>query len=145
MNADENRKRNAPKSALVIYDGTCPMCTFQMRVLSRLDRQNRIRFLPIDDPEAAQEAPNLTRSQLREAIHVLTPDKQIHRGARAIRFLAARLWPLWPLCAILWIPGVIYVSEIVYAMVSRNRHRLSTLFGCKGACELLPEKKAKVE
>ena len=38
----------------------------------------------------------------------------------------------------LWLPGVIWVAELVYRWVSRNRHLLSRLFGCKEACTLLP-------
>jgi predicted DCC family thiol-disulfide oxidoreductase YuxK len=33
------------------------------------------------------------------------------------------------------------VAEIVYQWVSRNRHLLSKVFGCKDACALLPAKK----
>ena len=42
---------------------------------------------------------------------------------------------------ILWIPGVIYLAEIVYRWISRNRHLLSRVFGCKGACALMPARK----
>ena len=41
----------------------------------------------------------------------------------------------------LWIPGVIWVAEKIYMWVSRNRHLLSKVFGCKGACAILPERK----
>jgi predicted DCC family thiol-disulfide oxidoreductase YuxK len=41
----------------------------------------------------------------------------------------------------LWLPGVIWVAEKVYAFVSRNRHFFSKIFGCKGACAIMPEKK----
>jgi predicted DCC family thiol-disulfide oxidoreductase YuxK len=48
---------------------------------------------------------------------------------------------LIPLAVFLWIPGVIWVAEKIYMWISRNRHLLSRLFGCKQACALLPERK----
>ena len=130
---------------IVLYDSDCPLCTFQMRLLTWLDWLNKVRLLPISDPEAAGIAPELTREQLREAIHCVTPDDEIYRGARCFRFLGFRLPLLVPLALFLWIPGVIWVAEKIYMWVSRNRHLLSKVFGCKGACAILPERKREGE
>ncbi|MBI3827951.1 MAG: DUF393 domain-containing protein [Planctomycetes bacterium] len=126
---------------IVVYDDKCPMCTFQMRLLSWLDLGRRLDFLPLSNPEVHRLAPQLKREDLLEAMHVLTRKGPVHRGARAIRYLAARIVLLWPLCVLLWIPGVIFFSEIAYRAVSRNRQFLSKIFGCKGACEVLPGRK----
>jgi predicted DCC family thiol-disulfide oxidoreductase YuxK len=48
---------------------------------------------------------------------------------------------LVPTGLFLWIPGVIKIAEIVYAFISKHRLVLSRLFGCKGACAILPEKR----
>jgi predicted DCC family thiol-disulfide oxidoreductase YuxK len=125
----------------VLFDDKCPMCTFQSRVLSRLDFGERLEMVPVSDPRVSQLAPQLTRASLLEAMHVITRSGAIHRGARAIRFISGRLPLLWPLWILLWIPGVILISEVVYGVVSRNRHLLSRIFGCKSACQILPEKR----
>ena len=125
---------------IVLYDSDCPLCTFQMRLLTWLDWLNKVRLLPINDSEAAGIAPELTREKLREAIHCITPGCQIYRGARCFRFLGFRLPVLVPLALFLWIPGVIWIAEKVYMWVSHNRHTLSKIFGCKGACAILPER-----
>lgn len=126
---------------IVVYDDKCPMCTFQMRLLSWVDLGRRLDFLPLSSPEVQRLAPQLKREDLLEAMHVLTRKGPIYRGARAIRYLSARIVLLWPLCVVLWIPGVIFLSELFYRFVSRNRQFLSKIFGCKGACEVLPERK----
>lgn len=131
---------NKEGAIVVLYDSDCPMCTFQMRFLTWLDWSNRVRFLPIKDPQAAAIAPQLTRGDLLEAIHCITPGGKIYRGARCIRHLGMRLPLLVPLSLFLWMPGVIWVAEKVYQWVSRNRLVLSKLFGCKGACAILPER-----
>ena len=129
--------------ALVLYDDKCPMCTFQMRVLTRLDWFKRLEFVSISDPQVAALVPALKREDLMAAMHVLTPAGKIHRGARAVRYMAARILLLWPLCLLLWIPGMIYLGEFVYRRVANNRYLLSKLFGCKTACAVVPPPKVK--
>ncbi len=132
-------------TATMLYDDTCPLCTFQMRSLTWLDWGERIRWRPLSDPEAAALVPGVDRADLRAAVHCVTPDGTVHRGAHAIRFVAGRVPLLMPLALLLWIPGVIWVAEWVYRFVSRHRHRLSRLFGCEGACSLLPERPSSRE
>ena len=125
----------------VLYDSDCPLCTFQMKTLTWLDWFGKVRFVPIQAEEAAKIAPGLTREDLLEAIHCITPDGTIHRGARAIRFLGMRMPLLLPVTLFLWIPGVILIAEKVYMFVSRNRLFFSRIFGCKGACAIMPERR----
>lgn len=129
------------KPYIVLYDDECPLCTFQMKVLTWLDWFNVVRLLPLSHPESGQIAPRLTREDLLEAIHCVTPSGTIYRGARCIRFVGLRMPLLVPLALFLWIPGVIWIAEKIYAWVSRNRHLLSRLFGCKEACAVMPARK----
>ena len=106
-----------------------------------LDWLGRLRLLPIKDPEAAQLAPDVRREDLLEAMHCVTPEGKVFRGARAIRFISFRLPLAIPLGLLLWIPGVIFLAEKVYMVISRNRLVLSRVFGCKEACAILPARK----
>lgn len=133
------------KTNHVLYDSGCPLCTFQMRVLTWLDWFNVISLLPVSSDKAAEIAPTLTREDLLEAIHCVTPEGDIHRGARCIRFVGMRMPLLIPLSLILWFPGIIWIAEKVYMWISRNRYRLSKIFGCKGACAVMPARKRENE
>jgi predicted DCC family thiol-disulfide oxidoreductase YuxK len=112
-----------------------------MKVLTWLDWINVVQLMPLSHPEAAMIAPQLTRADLLEAIHCVTPERRIYRGARCIRFVGMRMPLVVPVALFLWLPGVIWVAEKVYAWVSRNRHLLSRLFGCKEACSVMPARK----
>jgi predicted DCC family thiol-disulfide oxidoreductase YuxK len=125
---------------LVLYDQDCPLCTFQMRVLTWLDWRNCLALVPLSSPRAQTAAQSLGAEELRAAIHCITRDGRIHRGARCIRFVGMRLPALVPVGLFLWIPGVIQIAEIIYRWVSRNRHVLSRFFGCKDACAFLPKR-----
>jgi len=126
---------------ILLFDSDCPMCTFQSRTLSWMDWFDCVEMVPLKDDRAQEIAPDITREDLLEAIHCITPDDEIHRGARAIRFLGMRIPLLIPVGLFLWLPGVIWVAEKAYAFVSRHRLFFSKIFGCKGACAILPEKK----
>lgn len=128
---------------LILYDSECSMCTFQKKVLSWLDWFEIIEFVPISSEKVREVAPPLTEEELNEAIHCVTPGGGIHRGARAIRFVGMRLPLLIPLALVMWLPGVIFIAEKVYQWVSRNRYWISKVFGCKEACSILPEKRAR--
>jgi predicted DCC family thiol-disulfide oxidoreductase YuxK len=128
------------KKHIVLYDDECPMCTFQMRLLTWLDWRNALALVPLSDPRAQEMAPSLRREDLLAAIHCVTAGGAIHRGARCLRFAGMRLPLLLPLALVLWIPGVIQVAEWIYKWVSRNRMILSRIFGCKEACALMPKR-----
>ena len=123
---------------VVLYDDECPLCTFQMKMLTWLDWFGVLSLIPVSSEKAQAIAPTISREDLMEAIHCVAQDGKIYRGARCIRFVGLRLPLLIPVALFLWIPGVIYVAEKFYQYVSRNRLVLSKLFGCKGACAILP-------
>jgi len=57
-----------------------------------------------------------------------------------LRRVCLRIPALFPLALFLWVPGIIQLAEVAYAVVSRHRHAISGLFGCRGACDVLPAK-----
>jgi predicted DCC family thiol-disulfide oxidoreductase YuxK len=130
---------------IVLYDDQCSLCSFQMRVVTWLDWFNVVSLLPISNPRAAEIAPSISREALLEAIHCVAVDGRIHRGARCIRFIGLRMPLGVPVALVLWFPGVIWVAEKCYQWVSRNRHLLSRLFGCKEACSILPARQRENE
>src|SRR5439155_23751111 len=99
------------------------------------------KLAPVSDADSAALAPQLTRAELLEAIHCISRQGRIYRGARCIRFIGFRLPLLIPLSLVLWVPGVIWIAEKIYGWVSRNRHLLSRLFGCKEACAIFPDRR----
>lgn len=124
---------------ILLYDGDCPMCTFQMLTIQALDWLKKVELVPIKDERASAIAPDITRTDLLEAIHCVTPEGSIHRGARAFRFLGFRIPLLFPLGLVLWFPGIIQIAEVFYKFVADRRQFFSKIFGCKGACTIFPD------
>jgi predicted DCC family thiol-disulfide oxidoreductase YuxK len=121
------------------------MCTFQMRALTWLDWFNVAQLIPASDPQSLKMAPGLTHEKLMEEIHCVKTDEAVLRGARALRFLGMRMPLLIPFSLFMWVPGVIWVAEKVYALISRNRYILSRFFGCKDACSIMPQREREGE
>ena len=133
------------KKHRLIYDDECAMCTFQMRVLTWLDWFNLVQLIPASDPQSLKMAPGLTHEKLMEEIHCVKTNEAVLRGARALRFLGMRMPLLIPFSLFMWVPGVIWVAEKVYALISRNRYILSRFFGCKDACSVMPQREREGE
>ncbi len=129
------------RTNIVLFDDECSMCTFQSRVITWLDWFNTVSLMPISSARVPEIAPRLTRTDLNEAIHCVAPNGTIQRGARCIRHISLRMPLAFPIALVLWFPGLIYIAEIFYRWISRNRHLISRLFGCKDACALMPARK----
>ena len=91
-----------------------------MALVQRLDRHQRVRLVPFQQPGVLAEA-KLTVADTEGAAWVVDAAGRRYRGAAAINAaLAAALgWP--PLLDVYFWPGVIAVEDAVYAWVARNR------------------------
>jgi predicted DCC family thiol-disulfide oxidoreductase YuxK len=111
----------------LIYDSDCPICLKAVEGLRKLDR------LGLINPVALSSIPEHPRSgfpshqKLKEQIHLITPERKVYRGAEAVAVLATMLPRSKYLGEFLLLPGVRTVARFIYAIVARNRLRLSGL------------------
>ncbi len=121
---------------ILFYDSDCPFCNFQVRALARMDWFNKVEFVPSKNFHQLRLGVHIDDNDLNQAIHCVTPNKDVYRGARAIRFLGLRMPILIPLSLLMWFPGMIIISDRIYKLISRNRYFLSRFVGCKDNCSL---------
>lgn len=126
-----------PDAELIVYDGHCRFCTQQVRRLDRLDRRGRLAFISLHDPRVAELLPDVTHEQLMEHLYLVDRQGRRYVGAEAFRYLSTRLWPLWPLAPLLWIPGSLPLWQACYRWVARQRYRWGRVDSCDDdACEI---------
>jgi predicted DCC family thiol-disulfide oxidoreductase YuxK len=120
----------------VLYDGQCEFCRRSIGLLRRLDWLGRLEYLDARDPaQRPAGGPALDPGRLLEEMHVVTPDgRRVYHGFAALRQVAWRLPPLWPLAPLLYLPGVPQAGQRLYLWVARNRFRLVPCHG--GVCSL---------
>lgn len=113
----------------VFWDGECGICGQSVQWIRKRDKQGLFRIMPY---QIAPEPP--MTSELREAcghaMHVVTEDGRVYRAGRAVLFILEKLG--WGITARwLSLPPFIWLVELSYKFVARNRHRLSNLFKTK--------------
>lgn len=128
-----------PAADIVIYDGHCNFCTWQMKNLARLDgRGKRLAFLSLHDPEVARRFPDLSYAQLMEEMAVVDRHGRRHLGAAAFRYLTTRLPKLYWLAPLMHIPFSMPLWRWGYRQIAKRRYLMGrTDGGCDdGACKV---------
>ena len=107
----------------VFYDGACPLCMREIRMLQGRDRRQRIRFVDIagDDFDAASIG--LSWETLMDRIHGRLPDGTVVEGVEVFRRLYAAVG-FGTLVALTRLPGVTRLLDAAYAGFARRRLRL---------------------
>jgi predicted DCC family thiol-disulfide oxidoreductase YuxK len=106
----------------VYYDGGCPVCLREVRVLRRLDGRGRIRFTDIDAPGFQAPQPGPALDDLMARIHARTADGTWIHGVEVFRRLYAAVG-FGPLVAVSRWPGISHLLERAYAVFAQNRVR----------------------
>lgn len=108
----------------VYFDGDCPLCLREIRLLQRLDRRGRIRFTDIAAPGFDAGPPGLGWQDLMDRIHGRLPDGTLIEGVEVFRRLYAAVG-FGPLVAATRLPGVSHLLDLGYRLFARNRLRLT--------------------
>ena len=116
------------------YDGHCPLCVHEVRVLRRLDRRQRIRFVDIADEAFDAASVGVTMEALMDRIHGRLPDGTLIEGVEVSRRLYTAVG-FGVLVAPTRLPGIAQLLDLGYRWFAKNRLRLSGRCA-DGACEL---------
>jgi predicted DCC family thiol-disulfide oxidoreductase YuxK len=108
----------------VFYDGDCPLCRREIRMLRRLDRHRRIRTVDIAADGFDAAALGVPRAALLARIHGRLPDGTLVEGVEVFRRLYAAVG-LGPLVSLTRLPGIAQALDIGYDWFAGNRLRLT--------------------
>jgi hypothetical protein len=108
----------------VYYDGECPLCAREIRLLRRLDRRERIRFVDIAAPGFDPGAAGVSREVLMARIHARLPDGTLIEGVEVFRRLYAAVG-FERLVALTRLPGVARLLDLGYRWFAARRLRLT--------------------
>lgn len=118
----------------VFYDGACPLCTREIRMLQRLDRRQRIRFVDIAADGFAAGSIGLSWQTLMQRIHGRLPDGTLVEGVEVFRRLYSAVG-FKKLVALTRLPVVSQLLDLAYSGFAKNRLRLTGRC-VDGACEI---------
>ena len=124
----------AGKTVEVFYDGACPLCMREIRMLMRKDRHARIVFTDIAAPEFSAAAYGTTYADLMARIRGRLADGTWIDGVEVFRQLYSAIgWRT--LVAITRVPGISHLMSLGYRLFAANRLRLTGRCAADG-CEL---------
>lgn len=117
---DERRHR-------IVWDGTCGLCRRAVAWALARDHARRFEAVPYQEVPDPPLTPAL-RAACRDAVHVRTTDGRWLRGGRACLFVLERIgWPT--LARLAGLPPLVWLVELGYRIVARNRPFFSRLLG----------------
>ncbi len=114
--------RRGPQAGkhLMHFDGACGMCRRVTVWVRRRDRRGEFEIVAYQDASWPPMTPGLYEACGR-AVHVIKADGQILRAGRATLFILERLGWGYGLPRILRLPPFIWLTELGYKTVARNR------------------------
>ena len=118
----------------VFFDGACPLCMREIRMLQRRDQKRRIRFVDIAADGFDATSVGLTWEVLMARIHGRLPDGTLVEGVEVFRCLYAAVG-FRRLVALTRLPGVKQLLNVAYHAFAKNRLRLTGRCA-GGACEI---------
>lgn len=107
----------------VFFDGECPLCVREIRMLQRLDRRGRIRFTDIAAPTFDASTVDVAHEQLMARIHgrdLAQPGAPLIEGVEVFRRLYAAVG-LGPLVRLTRAPGVRHALDRGYDWFAKHR------------------------
>jgi len=127
----------------VLFDGACPLCEREIRMLERLDRRRGcVEFEDISQPAFDPAVYGLDAEQVMARIHGVLPDGSVIEGLEVFRRVYAAVGLGWLLAPTRW-PLLRGISEAGYRIFAQNRLRWT---GREADCESgrcqLPSKQA---
>jgi predicted DCC family thiol-disulfide oxidoreductase YuxK len=108
----------------VFYDGECPLCAREMRLVARLDRNERIVLTDIALPEFDASELGVAHDALMSEIHGRLSDGTLVTGVEVFRQLYHHVG-FHRLVAVSRWPGLRQALDLGYRLFAKNRLRLT--------------------
>lgn len=121
------------KTVEVFYDGECPLCMREIRMLQRKDRRARIQFTDIAANDFDATRYGRTHASFMARIHGRLPDGTWIEGVEVFRQLYAAIG-FRVLVALTRLPVISHLLRFAYTKFAANRLRLTGRCAADGTC-----------
>jgi predicted DCC family thiol-disulfide oxidoreductase YuxK len=108
----------------VFYDGECPLCMREIRLLRQLDRRERIRLVDIAAKGFDAASVGVSWERLMDRIYGRLPDGTLIEGVEVFRQIYAAVG-FAPLVRLTRLPGISHALDLGYRWLAKNRVRLT--------------------
>jgi predicted DCC family thiol-disulfide oxidoreductase YuxK len=112
----------------LLYDGDCTVCALEMDDLRGRDRERRLIFVDIAQPQFDPSPYGTQLPQLRSQIHAVRPDGRMLRGVSVLHLAYAAVGRGWMFAPVRW-PLLKPMVDAAYRVLSRHRKLISRTAG----------------
>lgn len=127
-------QNSTSRDYVVIYDGTCGVCSRLAGALARWDDGRRLEIVPSQSPDIAARFPWIPPSAFAESLQLVGPADKRWEGAAAVeellKLLPRGVWIAW----MFKIPQARPLANRFYRWFARNRYQM----GCGAHCQRRP-------
>jgi predicted DCC family thiol-disulfide oxidoreductase YuxK len=113
-----------PAPVTVFYDGSCPICTWEVGLYRGQPGAESIRWLDVSRCAEGDVVPGLSRAQALARFHVQDGAGRLVDGGRAFAVLWSALPRFAPMGRVLHRPPFVWLLNVTYDLFLRIRPRV---------------------
>ena len=106
---------------IIAYDNTCQFCTSAKVDMEKIDRKKKLKWVGIDNFNYKKY--RLKKQDLLKEMYFIE-DKKAYKGYYAWKQIAKKIPLLFPVYVISLIPGIDFIGEKFYKIISKHRYKL---------------------
>ncbi|MBJ7267641.1 DUF393 domain-containing protein [Idiomarina abyssalis] len=118
---------------IIFFDGGCPLCVKEMRHLKRLDKEGRIQFENVNEPDFSQRYPQVDVAKANQYLHGQVSSGDMIYGLDVTHEAWSLVGKGWMIAPLRW-PVIRWFADKTYLFFARNRNRISKLLTGKERC-----------
>lgn len=108
----------------LFYDGMCPLCQKEMQHLIKYNRDQRLAFVDIMDPDFSKQYPHLDWDALNNRIHGEFSDGRIVTGLDCTYWAWKLVGKGWVYAPLRW-PVIRWFADLAYNIFAKHRYKIS--------------------
>ncbi|WOD06277.1 DUF393 domain-containing protein [Marinomonas sp. GJ51-6] len=117
----------------IFYDGYCPLCTAEMRLLRDLDTQKKLILEDIHAADFSERFPHIDPIQADKILHGQLQNGEVIKGLE-VTCLAWKLVEKHKWMQVLRWPVIRLFADLGYLFFARYRHSISSFVTGKPRC-----------
>ncbi len=119
--------------AVLIYDGTCPVCQKAAAWIGEHMRKDAFEMVPCQAEAVQKRFPFIEQAACMQAMQLILPDGHVLSGEKALPEIVKRLKRFSPAASLFDLPGSDILSRSFYRWFADNRYHIASV--------LFPDKK----
>lgn len=127
--ASRRSGRVATRRAVLVYDGACGFCRRAADAAVRLAGHERLRIADAHDPAELERLPGVTQRQALKEVALWRAGEPPEWGYDAVAGVLCMAPRTRLACPLLRFAPVRALGQVLYEMISQNRHRISKNLG----------------